>query len=288
VTSAPQRWDEYAAQWAGLHGGVDPRRTGGAIYGWLRLSYAIGRGLVGLRIGAAVVTAGGLVLSLLVPPFVNQRGWWVLVAALLVLLSALADSVDGAVALIGRRATRLGFVYDSLCDRICEVAWLAGLKLLGVPGWLIVTCLAIAWIHEYLRARAVAAGMVDIGVVTAAERPTRVTFATLGLALGGISGFVNPELAAGTTTAVVAIWTVFGLIGLAQLLTTVHVRLRHRPAPNIRVVEEDPHKLSAEGRGAGGVMSVAPNASASASGYPRAEASESVDSYWAQGGAGDA
>ena len=288
MSTAPQRWDEYAAQWAGLHGGVDPRRAGGAMYGWMRLSYAIGRSLVGLRVGAAVVSAFGLVLSLLVPPFVNQRGWWVLVAAALVPLSALADSVDGAVAMIGRRATRLGFVYDSLIDRLCEVAWLLGLKLLGVPGWLAVVCLAIAWLHEYVRARAVAAGMVDIGVVTAAERPTRVTFAVLGLFLGGISGFVSTELAAGTATAVTAIWSVFGLIGMAQLLTTVHVRLRNRAAPNFRIVEDDPHKLSAEGRGAGGIMSVSPDAPSRASGYPHAEASQSVDSVWAQGGADDA
>ncbi len=290
MNTTPLSWDQYATQWAGLHGGVDPRRVGGAMAGWLRVSYALGRALVRLRIGPAVVTAAGLLLSLLVPAFVNQGGWWVPAAGALVVASALADSVDGAVAVVGRRVSRLGFVYDSLCDRLAEVAWLAGLKLLGVPGWLVVTCLAVAWLHEYIRARSVAAGMPDVGVVTTAERPTRVSFAVLGLVLGGATGFASARLAAGTATAVTAIWLVFGLIGLIQLLSTVHARLRSRPAPSIRVPDPDPRRLGPSGRGAGGTLGDFPAGGQGDSpgggdtDYPRAEDSEAVDSVWAAGG----
>jgi len=246
-------WNEYAVTWAGLHGGVDPRTGGGAFQGWLRMAYRIGRALAHAHVGPAAVTTAGLVISLLTPVFASQGSWWVLVAAGLVLLSAVADSVDGALAVITQRTTRLGFVYDSLADRISELAWLAALKVVGVPGWLVVLCAAIAWLHEYLRARATDAGMSDVGVVTAAERPTRVVFAFLGLALGGVAGFVTQPLAAGTATAATAIWVLFGLIGFAQLLSTVHARLRHRlgPVPKIRRVD---HSIGSSGRGAGGLL----------------------------------
>jgi hypothetical protein len=54
----------------------------------------------------------------------------------LVLLSAVADTVDGAVAVIAGRATRLGQVDDSLADRLGEACWLVALWLVGAPGWL--------------------------------------------------------------------------------------------------------------------------------------------------------
>ncbi len=256
MTRTPLTWDEYAVQWAGLHGGVDPRRSGGFMLGWLRLAYALGRTAARLRIRPATVTVIGLLLSLAVPVLVNQGYWWALAAAGVVVLSALADSVDGAVAVTTGRTSRLGFVYDSIADRISELAWLAGLKLLGVPGWLVVVCAAIAWLHEYLRARAVAAGMSDVGVVTAAERPTRVVFAVLGLGLGGIAGLITKPLAAGTATGATAIWVLFGLIGLAQLISAVNARLRGRSTPRTTVA--NPHSLPRDpGRGAGGALSVA-------------------------------
>lgn len=254
MTGAPLDWDTYAVQWAGSHGGVDPRRTGGFTYGWLRLAYKLGRTGVRLGIRPAAVTVLGLVLSLAVPALAGAGQWWVLAAAALVLLAALADTVDGAVAVIGGRTSRLGYVYDSLADRLAEVAWLAGLKLVGVPAWLCLVVGGLGWLHEYVRARATTAGMSDIGVITAGERPTRVVFAFLGLALGCVGGAISPPLRAGTATAATAIWTLFALVGMVQLLSTVNVRLRGRRPP--RYVEADPQRLNFKpGRGAGGAMS---------------------------------
>ncbi len=238
---------------------------------WLRGAYSFGRLCARLHIGPAAVTTAGLLLSLAVPPVVDQGRVWVLAGAALVLLSALADSVDGAVAVITGRASKLGFVYDSLADRLSELAWLAGLKVIGVPGWLVVVCGAVAWLHEYLRARAAAAGMSEIGLITAAERPTRVVFAVLGFGLAGAAGYIAPELSVGTATGVTAIWTLFALIGLLQLLTAVHVRLSHRPAPTYRV--EDLHSLPKKsGRGAGGAIALA---------VPAGAPDEPADEQWA-------
>ena len=58
------------------------------------------------------------------------------VGALLVLLSAVAETIDCAVAVITGRASRIGQVYDALADRISEACWLVGLaaRYAGGPG----------------------------------------------------------------------------------------------------------------------------------------------------------
>ena len=70
------------------------------------------------RIGATptAVTVVGLALSVAVPVVAAWRPAGPVLAAGLVLLSAVADTVDGAVAVISGRASALGYVYDSLAD----------------------------------------------------------------------------------------------------------------------------------------------------------------------------
>jgi CDP-diacylglycerol--glycerol-3-phosphate 3-phosphatidyltransferase len=127
------------------------------------------------------------------------------------------------------RVTRLGYVYDSVADRITEACWLVALYLVGAPGWLAALCGGLAWLHEYIRARATAAGMPEVGAVTAGERPTRVILAIVGLFLAGMSGLVAGALPAGTVTVVLAIWVLFGLIGLVQLAGAVQAGLARPP-----------------------------------------------------------
>lgn len=218
-------WDGYAVAWATLHGGVDPRRSSVFVHGWLRLAYTIGRGLAAARVSPAAVTTAGLLLGLSVPVAALPRGWWLFVAGGLVLLSAVADSADGAVAVITARATPLGHFSDSLADRATEAAWLFGLWLIGAPGVLAVSCGGLSWLHEYARARAAVAGMADLGVVTVAERPTRVVLATLAYVLGGAVWFINPRLTPGTVTVVLAVWVLLGLLGGARLLAAIRASL---------------------------------------------------------------
>src|SRR6185369_12290407 len=139
------RWDDYAASWAALHGGVDPRRSSRPTRVWIRIAYAVGRGLAALRLSPDTITVVGLVLSAAVPVVVLLGDWWLFVAAALVLASAVADSADGAFT-------------DAVADRLSEAAWLLALWLAGVPGILVAVCLALCYLHEYARARAAAAG----------------------------------------------------------------------------------------------------------------------------------
>jgi CDP-diacylglycerol--glycerol-3-phosphate 3-phosphatidyltransferase len=219
-------WDGYAAAWAGLHGGFDARQATRAVRGWLRVGYGVGSVLSRLRVAPTAVTTTGLLLSLLVPATTARHGWWPFLAALLVLLSALADTVDGAIAVIRSRVTRLGSVYDSLADRIGEAAWAAALWLLGVPGLLAASCCAVSWLHEYLRSLATAAGMTTIGSVTVGERPTRVSAAAVGLLFGGAAGLVSADLGRAAATFVTTGWLLLGVFGLRHLLSVVRHALR--------------------------------------------------------------
>jgi phosphatidylglycerophosphate synthase len=209
-----------------LHGGVDPRRSSRPTRVWIRIAYAVGRGLAALRLSPDTITVVGLVLSAAVPVVVLLGDWWLFVAAALVLASAVADSADGAVAVLTSRTTRLGAFTDAVADRLSEAAWLLALWLAGVPGILVAVCLALCYLHEYARARAAAAGMVGVGVVSVAERPVRVILTVVALVLGGAASPVSARLAAGVMTIVVAVWVLLGLLGGARLLTAIRAGLR--------------------------------------------------------------
>ncbi|TCB97917.1 CDP-alcohol phosphatidyltransferase family protein [Micromonospora zingiberis] len=214
-------WNEYATAWARLHGGFDPRAATPVVRGWLRLSYHLGFLLGRLRVGPTAVTVVGVLLCLCVPLFAVRPGDGPFLGALFVLLASVADSVDGAVAVATGRTTRLGYVYDSLADRLGEAAWLVAFWLVGAPGALVAAAGALSWLHEYVRARAVAAGMREIGAVTVGERPTRVCVAVAGLLLAGLTGLIQPDLAAGTITMATAVWVLLAAFGLGQLLSAV-------------------------------------------------------------------
>jgi phosphatidylglycerophosphate synthase len=243
-------WDGYAAAWAGLHGGFDVRQATPAVRGWLRLGYGVGSVLSRLRVSPTTITAAGLVLCVLVPLAARRGGGWVFLAALLVVLAAVADTVDGAIAVIASRATPMGSVYDSVADRIGEACWVAAFWVLGVPGPLAVGCCAVGWLHEYVRARATALPqgrpaalpqgrpaalppgrpaadrpMTAIGAVTWSERPSRVLVVLIGLLLAGGGGLVSVDLSAAVVTLVATGWLLLGVFGLSQLFGAVRQSL---------------------------------------------------------------
>ncbi len=219
-------WDGYAEVWSRLHGGYDLSQAVPVVRGWLRLGYKLATTRAVARLRPNAVTGVGLLLSLLVPVVAGWHGGWPVLAALAIVASALADTVDGALAVVSRRTSRLGYVYDSLADRISEAAWLVGFAVLGAAPWLVGLCGALAWLHEYLRARALASGMVELGAVTLGERPTRILVAAFALFFAGIGGLVSPELAVGTVTAAGAIWAMLQAVAFLQLLAAVHREFR--------------------------------------------------------------
>ncbi|MCW2696861.1 MAG: pgsA, partial [Modestobacter sp.] len=112
--------DEYLAAWATWHGGTDPADSR-LVRGWLTLAYTLARPLAGRS--PLLATAMGLVVAAAAVPPALAGGRWLVLAGVLVGLSGLLDSLDGALAIAGGTASRRGFVLDSVVDRLTEAAY---------------------------------------------------------------------------------------------------------------------------------------------------------------------
>lgn len=211
--------DAYLDAWADLHGGYDPRGSR-LVAGWLSLTYVAARPLAARRVPPDVVTGLGVLVSAGAAALAALDGRWWLAAAAVVVVSGLLDNVDGAVAVLTARATRWGFVLDSVADRLSDLAYLVALWLAGAPGAVCALGGALMLLQEYERARAAAGGMTEVGVVTVWERPTRVIVTAAFL---GSAGLLDDDRWAALGAAA---WVGLGVVGLVQLTVVVRRRLR--------------------------------------------------------------
>jgi phosphatidylglycerophosphate synthase len=203
--------EDYLAAWSRWHGGTGTESF--LVRGWLSVAYALARPLAGLPPMVATVF-GLLVAAAAVRPSV-VGGPWLVAAGLLVGASGLLDSLDGALAIGTGRASRRGFVLDSVVDRLTEAAYAGTLWAAGAPGWLAVAFGALCWLPDYLRARAGQAGVAETGALSVWERPTRVIMTGLTLVGAGVvSGLGGAGLVVTTGTAVGAL---LGAVGVVQL-----------------------------------------------------------------------
>jgi CDP-diacylglycerol--glycerol-3-phosphate 3-phosphatidyltransferase len=221
--------DEYLAAWSRWHGDADPEANG-LVRRWLWTAYALARALSWLPPLAA--TALGLLVAAAGTGLAAVGGTALVGAGLLVGLSGLLDSLDGALAIAGGRASRRGFVLDSAVDRLTEVAYAAALWLAGAPGLLATAFGALCWLPDYLRARAGQAGVAETGSISVWERPTRVILT--GFTLGGAgvvqaTGSGRVVVVAGTIAGVV-----LGVIGTSQLGISLRRALGRLPDPDRR------------------------------------------------------
>lgn len=210
----------YLDAWSALHGGVDPRGSR-FVHGWLSIAYAVAKPVARTGIHPDVVTLLGLVVSGLVVLLAWLGGWWLLAAAAVAPMSALVDSVDGAVAVMTGRTTAFGALLDAVVDRVSDVLLLLALWLVGAPAWGCVAAGVVVLVHEYARARATALGMSDVGVVTIGEKPTRVVVFSMFLLGAGLYQSAAAQWASVGAYASLAV----GLIALAQLMVVVRRRL---------------------------------------------------------------
>ncbi len=110
--------EEYLAAWSRWHGGTGTENA--LVRGWLSVAWTLARPLAGLPpIGA---TALGLLVAAAAVRPARAGDSWLLLAGVLVGLTGLLDSLDGALAIGTGRASRRGFVLDSVVDRLTEVA----------------------------------------------------------------------------------------------------------------------------------------------------------------------
>lgn len=204
---------EFLDRWSVVHGGYDPRANHW-VHGWLRLAFLVSRPLArwGVRpdalTGWTVWVAGAAVAA------AAMGGRWALLAGISVVVSGVGDGLDGAVAASTGRATRWGYVLDSVADRVNEVLFLVAVWLAGAPAGLAVACGVAVGLLEYVRARAGNAGMDDLGTVTVGERPVRVICCAAALLGAGAAPAHAPAAAAAGLWVLLAL-TVVGLVQLA-------------------------------------------------------------------------
>jgi CDP-diacylglycerol--glycerol-3-phosphate 3-phosphatidyltransferase len=144
--------------------------------------------LMKLGVPPMAVTIMGLALSF-VGAFEIARGASV-AGGILLIVSGLCDTLDGALARKTGRESVFGAFIDSTVDRVAELACFGALIVyygaggqhgrVAVP--LVVVALAGSFLTSYTRARAEGLGLeCRVGLL---ERPERVTLLVLGLLLG--------------------------------------------------------------------------------------------------------
>jgi phosphatidylglycerophosphate synthase len=226
--------EAYRAGWRAAHSLGEGVQPGGRVAaGYLRLPYVVGAPLAKAGVDPDLVTLAALWVALVAGWTATLGPGWAAAAGVLTLLAGVADSVDGAVAVMQGRASAFGFVWDSAADRLADLAVIAGPVVLVAteagPGWRAVALVAgtaaagLALLLEYVRARA-QAGQVAAAwsLVTPGERPTRVIVLGLaGLAVGaaqlGGDALAGAALDLGYPLAL-AVLAVLEAAGCVQLL----------------------------------------------------------------------
>jgi phosphatidylglycerophosphate synthase len=154
-------------------------------------------------------------------------GGWAVVAGVVVVASALLDSLDGGLAVLEDRQSAWGYVLDSVVDRCSDVVWVLAAVAVGCPVELALAVVVGVFLLEYLRARAGSAGFGEIGTVTVAERPTRVIVLAPTLAVCG----ALPSYADLASVVGPAVLLALTAVGIAQLTAVVRRALVGTSSP---------------------------------------------------------
>lgn len=201
---------DFYDQWSHIHGDAPIK---GVVKAWLTISFAVCRTLSKLRVTPNGLTLSSLLFGALFVLLIESN-WSI---AFLV-LSLLADGLDGTMAIITGRVSKWGAALDGVVDRVVETLWAVGLFLLGAPLPIVFTAWLSAFLQEYLRARVAGLGITQVGVVTIAERPVRASLIFIALVARGF----DLDLILG----VAVMWAIMQLISLLTL--TKHLRSQLR------------------------------------------------------------
>lgn len=200
---------EFLSTWSKIHG--DAQVTG-IVKGWLNISYLITKLLAKIRISPNGLTIFGLVFGVLL--YLNSQSIW---APILLVLSLICDGLDGSLAIITEKSSKWGAILDSVIDRLTEVFWVLALYSLGINLNLLIAVLILSTVQEYLRARAGGVGVVEVGVVTYAERPVRASFVFIAL--------IAFNLDLNILDQIIGIWLLLQIISLIKISRFVFVKL---------------------------------------------------------------
>lgn len=201
---------EFYAKWSSLHGDTPAK---GIVKVWLSISYSLMRPVAALKTSPHLITALGVIAS--IAAWINAHHGF---SAILLVLSLLADGVDGTLAVIRGVDGKWGAVIDAVSDRIAEIFWALTFYKIGAP----ILVIAIAWLaagtQEYVRARMGGLGATAVEVITIAERPVRASLLFIAL----ISVHTNFNLVNRTAW----MWLVMQLISFVLVFNDGYRRLK--------------------------------------------------------------
>jgi phosphatidylglycerophosphate synthase len=208
--------EDPVAGWERLHGeDVSGNRLAG---GWIRLMHRIARVPLVRSASPDVLTVCGVLCAAASVLVAAQGRQWPLLAVALIVVAALFDGLDGAVALRSGKVRPLGAVLDAVADRVSDLCLLGVLVALGADARWCAALGAATLLHEYARARAQAAGMASAGAITVIEKPTRVILAALACAGAAIVPSGPPGLPWSWAVVFAGAWTVCAMVGAVQLV----------------------------------------------------------------------
>ena len=208
---------EYLVAWAQLHGTQSPK---GLVRVWLRIAFFLSTPLT--KFNPNLITAFGPVLMGAAIYFASSPNRNYFLASIIVLVVGLVDSFDGMVAVRTSKTNSWGAFLDGIVDRLIDVGIGILLIVLGAPVELAVLAMSIALIHEYMRAKASGIGYREVGVITPAEKPTRIALGVMFLFAAGLLPEKVIQLANIATLA----WIFLGLISFAMLLRVYRKQLK--------------------------------------------------------------
>ncbi|MCX8185768.1 MAG: CDP-alcohol phosphatidyltransferase family protein [Sulfolobales archaeon] len=134
------------------------------------LSLWVGKALGRLGVSPDLLTALGLAAALATIPSGAFRLYWLIPT--LMVVSAVLDWMDGAVARATSKASALGAFMDSFCDRVSDASYLIAFNFLGINTYLILAAIPTSFLVSYIRCRAESLGvrLEGIGLFERGER----------------------------------------------------------------------------------------------------------------------
>jgi CDP-diacylglycerol--glycerol-3-phosphate 3-phosphatidyltransferase len=208
---------EYLVAWAQLHGTQSPK---GLVRVWLRVAFFLSTPLT--KFNPNLITAFGPVLMGAAIYFASSPNRNYFLASITVLVVGLVDSFDGMVAVRTSKTSSWGAFLDGIVDRLIDFGIGILLIVLGAPVELAVLAISIALIHEYMRAKASGIGYREVGIITPAEKPTRIALGVMFLLAAGLL----PEKVIQLANIATLVWIALGLISFAMLLRVYRKQLK--------------------------------------------------------------
>ena len=208
---------EYLVAWAQLHGTQSPK---GLVRVWLRIAFFLSTPFT--KFNPNLITAFGPVLMGAAIYFASSPNRNYSLASITVLFVGLIDSFDGMVAVRTSKTSSWGAFLDGIVDRLIDVGIGILLIVLGAPVELAVLAMSIALVHEYMRAKASGIGFREVGIITPAEKPTRIALGVMFLFAAGLL----PEKVTQLANIATLVWIFLGLISFAMLLRVYRQQIK--------------------------------------------------------------